>query len=113
MNFQGLHAVVPKKDCPHCTPDNIAPKEAFEGTSVFDQCFRCDHKGENWICLKPGCRTVACSRYVHQHMLQHQADHPGHGHPITFSFADFSYWCYACDSYVEHPLLNQARFFHA
>lgn len=61
----------------------------------------------------PGCRFIGCSRYVHGHMLQHQQENPGHAHPIVFSFADFSYWCYACDSYVEHPLLNQARYFHA
>lgn len=45
-------------------------------------------------------------------MVQHQNSNPGHAHPIVFSFADFSYWCYACDSYVIHPLLNQARYFH-
>ena len=25
---------------------------------------------------------------------------------LVFSFADFSFWCYACDSYVIHQLLN-------
>ena len=45
-------------------------------------------------------------------MITHQTENPEHAHPIAFSFADFSYWCYACDSYVEHPLCNQARFFH-
>jgi len=54
---------------------------------------------------------VKCSRYVKSHMLDHQADNPDHGHPIAFSFADFSYWCYACDSYVEHPLLDHASYF--
>lgn len=28
------------------------------------------------------------------------------GHPIAFSFADFSYWCYSCNSYVVHEILN-------
>lgn len=33
-------------------------------------------------------------------------------HPICFSFADFSFWCYECDSYVEHELLNHTKFFY-
>jgi len=45
-------------------------------------------------------------------MIQHQTENPGHAHPIAFSFADFSYWCYACDSYVVHPLLTHSKFFH-
>ena len=32
-------------------------------------------------------------------------------YPIAFSFADFSYWCFICDSYVEHPLLDHAGYF--
>jgi len=34
-------------------------------------------------------------------------------HPIVFSFADFSFWCYKCDAYLEHPLLNHIEFFYA
>lgn len=33
-------------------------------------------------------------------------------HPIVFSFADFSFWCYECDSYVVHPLLNHTEQFY-
>lgn len=33
-------------------------------------------------------------------------------HPICFSFADFSFWCYACDSYIEHPLLKHTMHFY-
>lgn len=29
-----------------------------------------------------------------------------------FSFADFSFWCYKCDSYVVHPLLNHTEAFY-
>ena len=76
-----------------------------------DACPDCNNVGENWVCFKPGCRVVKCSRYVRSHMLDHQLENPNHGHPIAFSFADFSYWCYACDSYVEHELLNHAEFF--
>ena len=107
---QGFHAVEPKKDCPHCTEENIAPKESFEGVHVNDACPDCDNKGENWICLKPGCQTVRCSRYVKSHMLAH--NQANNDHPICFSFADFSFWCYSCDSYVVHPLLNHTEAFY-
>ena len=103
--------MTPKRDCPHCTPEHILPKEEFKDVHVNDPCSDCGNVGENWVCLKPGCRAVKCSRYVQSHMLDHQAENPGHGHPIAFSFADFSYWCYACDSYVEHPLLDHAAYF--
>jgi hypothetical protein len=33
-------------------------------------------------------------------------------HPIVFSFADFSYWCYECDAYLEHKILNQVEHFY-
>ena len=114
MQFAGFHAVTPKLDCPHCTPENLITNEQLEGTHVNDACANegCKHRGENWICLKPECRHVACSRYVKQHMLDHQKEHSDLSHPIAFSFADFSYWCYACDEYVEHPLLKQKLFFY-
>mmetsp|Transcript_4572 Transcript_4572/g.4305 ORF Transcript_4572/g.4305 Transcript_4572/m.4305 type:complete len:80 (+) Transcript_4572:206-445(+) len=35
------------------------------------------------------------------------------GHPVSFSFADFSYWCYLCDSYVVNSeVLNHTEFFY-
>jgi hypothetical protein len=39
-------------------------------------------------------------------MSQHNQENPEH--MIAMSFADFSYWCYECDSYVVHPLLSHA-----
>ena len=110
QSIQGFHAVTPKKDCPHCTADNILPSAEFEGVHVNDACPDCQHCGENWVCLKPGCRTVRCSRYVDSHMMVH--NQANSEHPICFSFADFSYWCYSCDSYIEHPLLDHTKFFY-
>ena len=49
--MEGLIAVTPKRDCPHCLGDSVAPKEEFKGTSVHDQCGKCENVGENWICL--------------------------------------------------------------
>lgn len=30
-------------------------------------------------------------------------------HKVCLSFADLSFWCYACDSYVTHPSLEDMR----
>lgn len=43
-------------------------------------------------------------------MLAHNQNNQDH--PICFSFADFSFWCYKCDSYVVHPLLNHTEAFY-
>lgn len=110
--FEGFHAVQPRKDCPHCSPDFIAPKEAFAQVNVNDACMfeGCGHKGENWVCLMPDCGTVMCSRYVKSHMKdKHNAKEK---HPICFSFADFSYWCYGCDDYVVSDLLDHSKHFY-
>jgi histone deacetylase 6 len=88
--------------------ENILPKEEFEGKHVNDPCVECGNVGENWICLKS--KVVCCSRYVKSHGL---AYYNKTKNPIAFSFADFSYWCYECDEYVEHPLLNHSKFFYS
>ena len=89
--MEGFVAVCPKTDCPHCTIDNIEDSPDFKDTSVNDPCKVCGEKGEVWICLK--CKEVFCSRYVNGHMVEHFEETK---HPICFSFADFSYWCYEC-----------------
>lgn len=30
-------------------------------------------------------------------------------HSIALSFSDASFWCYECESYIEHYLLKEAR----
>ncbi len=102
--FGELIAVTPKSDCPHCIPENIAAKETFSDTTVTDPCPKCEHTGENWVCLC--CKVVFCSRYVNMHMVEHYNTIK---HPIAFSFADFSFWCYECDSYVVHALLDHTK----
>lgn len=109
--MQGFHAVQPKTDCPHCTPENIWAVQNLVDKRFDDPCFECKHVGENWICLKPGCAVVGCSRYVDAHMREvHAEQNPDH--MIVFSFADFSYWCYECDSYIKHPLLRHTDHFY-
>ena len=38
---QAFFAVDPKKDCPHCIPDNILPKEGFQDIHVNNACQDC------------------------------------------------------------------------
>jgi len=111
MQVEGFFAVTPKKDCPHVTEENVWFVENFNEKHINDPCFECDYKGENWICLKPHCGAVACSRYVKAHMhSSHNANNKDH--PIVLSFADFSFWCYLCDSYITHPSLNHVKLFY-
>lgn len=110
--MEGFFTVTPKRDCPHCTKENIWPSSHLAGRSIKEPCIECEYSGENWICLKPDCGAVACSRYVKSHMVKsHHAKNLDH--PIVLSFADFSFWCYECDSYIEHALLNHVKVFYA
>lgn len=61
-------------------------------------CFGCSEKKENWACLK--CYTVGCSRFRKSHGLDHFRTS---GHCLAFSFSDFSFWCYSCESYFKSP----------
>jgi uncharacterized UBP type Zn finger protein len=106
--IMGFHAVVPIKECPHCVPGkHIAPISEFKEITIKSPCNECDHTKENWICLK--CKVIGCSRYVKSHMVSHYEKEK---HPIALSFADFSYWCYECDSYVESKHLNHVKHFY-
>ena len=71
LNLQGFHAVQPKTDCPHCTPENILTLEAIlaNNVKVTDPCKTCQATGEVWVCLK--CTEVHCSRYIEGHMALH------------------------------------------
>jgi len=37
-------------------------------------------------------------------MAKHNTENPDH--MLAMSFSDFSFWCYSCDSYVIHSLLD-------
>lgn len=105
--IMGFFACQPIKECPHCLPENISPIEDFKDLTVTTPCQNCDHKKENWVCLK--CRAIMCSRYVKSHMVEHYEKEK---HPIALSFADFSFWCYECDSYVVSKHLNHVKHFY-
>lgn len=106
--IMGMFAVSPIHECPHCIPgENITPIEEFKDITLSTPCKDCGHTKENWVCLK--CKTICCSRYVRSHMVAHNEEEH---HPICLSFADFSYWCYACDHYVSSKHLNHVKFFY-
>lgn len=97
----GGFAVYPKTDCPHVeqlTLNNLA-------IDVRSPCSQCGDASENWLCL--GCGSVCCSRYVKGHMAEHMQTVCKDG--ICSSFSDFSFWCYACDSYIVHSKLAPIR----
>eukprot|EP00771_Trimastix_marina_P000268 gnl/Trimastix_PCT/1280.p1 GENE.gnl/Trimastix_PCT/1280~~gnl/Trimastix_PCT/1280.p1 ORF type:complete len:532 (+),score=133.72 gnl/Trimastix_PCT/1280:155-1750(+) len=92
----GMFAVEPKRDCPH-----VARLAAVQPEIEMRPCEVCGDNRENWICLL--CNRVFCSRYVNEHMLQHYQENTEHC--IGGSFSDLSFWCFACDSYIEAPEL--------
>lgn len=103
--IMGFFAVEPIKECPHCVPGvNITPVEEFKDISINTPCYNCGHTKENWVCLKT--KVVGCSRYVNSCMVKYNEKEKN---PIALSFADFSYWCYECDSYVISKYLNHVQ----
>ncbi|KAJ3093855.1 NAD-dependent protein deacetylase sirtuin-2 [Physocladia obscura] len=129
---QEMFAVYPKLDCEHVAqhvgPLTEAMREWLAGAAAEGKgcCGGCsaaraeatatEGGGEGgagaetagvelWACLAAACATVGCSRYAAAHALSHsRATH----HHIALSLADLSVFCYACDSYVEHPALHPA-----
>jgi len=91
-----LFAISPKEDCPH--------EESLDFSQIASHlvkeklkapCKDCNATHENWMCLI--CYDVFCSRYSNSHMVKHNEIT---GHQLAQSFADGSFWCYSCDSYV-------------
>lgn len=116
-----LYAVAPLPFCPHLA--QICPIPAGVSVDVQSSCSGCGHIGENWLCLT--CYHVSflfpitwplwdlllplqisCSRFVHGHGQDHSEKT---GHSMALSFADLSAWCYACDSYVHHSAIGEAK----
>src|SRR5690349_12715742 len=89
LNF---YAISPKEDCPH---ESNLKYEDISYTLTREilkaPCEDCSFTSENWLCLV--CYKVFCSRYSNSHMVKHNETTK---HQIAFSFADGSFWCYAC-----------------
>lgn len=99
----------PKLDCPHLTDEKVNALTEFllvTNTDHFSQfkCATCADQTENWICLE--CLSIECSRYVKSHMVEHNDKTK---HSLALSFSDSSFWCYDCESYIDHPSLIKAR----
>uniref|UniRef100_A0A915N261 UBP-type domain-containing protein n=1 Tax=Meloidogyne javanica TaxID=6303 RepID=A0A915N261_MELJA len=75
-----------------------------DGLNTKAACNKCSNTGENWVCLK--CFEVYCSRYVEGHALAHTEETK---HPLALSFADFSVWCYPCNSYIDNKVFDEAK----
>uniref|UniRef100_A0A914L3Z4 UBP-type domain-containing protein n=1 Tax=Meloidogyne incognita TaxID=6306 RepID=A0A914L3Z4_MELIC len=100
---QEFFAVTPLKTCPHLgqIADSKLPSD---GLNTKAACNKCSNTGENWVCLK--CFEVYCSRYVEGHALAHTEETK---HPLALSFADFSVWCYPCNSYIDNKVFDEAK----
>ncbi|GAB6022029.1 Histone deacetylase 6 [Chamberlinius hualienensis] len=98
-NEVGPFAIEPKTDCPHI--QTVTPFNELK-FNLKSGCHECKSSHENWICLI--CYEICCSRYVNGHMMKH---FEATEHCISFSFSDFSFWCYHCDSYIGHAMLDE------
>ena len=93
LNF---YAISPKTDCPHQGSLKFEEiSDRLEKYTPNTPCKDCGATEENWMCLV--CHEIFCSRYSNSHMVKHNETT---GHHLALSFADGSFWCYTCDSYV-------------
>ena len=97
-----LYAISPKTDCPHLGVINFDEISYNLSKGLLTApCKDCQATEENWMCLI--CSNVYCSRYSNSHMIKHNE---ATKHNIALSFADGSFWCYTCDSYVYSKELH-------
>ncbi|XP_069991653.1 uncharacterized protein HDAC6 isoform X4 [Penaeus vannamei] len=98
---ESMYAVVPLQWCPHLESVQPVPKSSLD---AFSPCEECKDLSENWVCLT--CYKVLCGRFVNEHMLMHGVMEE---HYMVLSYADLSVWCYSCDSYIHHEILQEAK----
>ncbi|XP_054266822.1 histone deacetylase 6-like isoform X1 [Macrosteles quadrilineatus] len=99
-------AIHPRHDCPHV--EGAVTAVPATGLNTSAPCVECGDDPcatvENWICLT--CYTVHCGRVIKEHMMLHSLEL---SHPIVLGYQDLSVWCYSCDSYIESPILYEAK----
>ncbi|RKP10810.1 hypothetical protein THASP1DRAFT_27405 [Thamnocephalis sphaerospora] len=102
-------AVAPRLDCPHVLALGERLNADLSTLDVTAPCEVCGDKSENWYCLS--CGRIMCSRYVQGHMAAHATSGKGaeDEHAVCASFSDLSFWCFRCEDYIEHPLLETCR----
>ncbi|GAB1603687.1 histone deacetylase 6-like isoform X1 [Argonauta hians] len=99
---ESMFCVQPLSWCPHLETVTAVPSE---GLDTAAPCETCGDTNENWVCLT--CYKVYCSRYVQEHMVKHHEEEAGHC--MVLSYSDMSIWCYECNSYVEHEIIQKAK----
>lgn len=91
--------------CPHSKhhiKEDLRSKDLPQGDSkVACSVDGCDVDKENWLCLT--CLLPFCGRFAQQHMVAH---FESTGHCIASGLADLSFWCYECDSYINHQTIE-------
>ncbi|ORZ25841.1 hypothetical protein BCR42DRAFT_401033 [Absidia repens] len=92
-------AVEPITNCPH-----LPASTANHQVHINQPCKDCGDSVENWQCLT--CDTILCSRYRQGHMKEHVENS---GHCVCLSYADLSVWCFNCNSYVTHQVLEDLK----
>eukprot|EP00484_Ammonia_sp_Unknown_P023330 CAMPEP_0197048228 /NCGR_PEP_ID=MMETSP1384-20130603/23624_1 /TAXON_ID=29189 /ORGANISM="Ammonia sp." /LENGTH=807 /DNA_ID=CAMNT_0042480331 /DNA_START=29 /DNA_END=2452 /DNA_ORIENTATION=- len=89
--------------CPHAANSVDVPAHSQMGdllhsiTNPSCSVNNCDQT-ECWFCLK--CHRLFCGRYANQHMIAHKDESASHC--VAMSVGDLSFWCYGCDSYINH-----------
>eukprot|EP01006_Ploeotia_vitrea_P000532 TRINITY_DN103223_c0_g1_i1.p1 TRINITY_DN103223_c0_g1~~TRINITY_DN103223_c0_g1_i1.p1 ORF type:complete len:524 (-),score=52.40 TRINITY_DN103223_c0_g1_i1:156-1727(-) len=101
MEIDGGFAIYPKTDCPHIS-SHVGNFPEGHTMDIPGMCQMCEDDAENWMCCQ--CFLTFCSRQCGRHMIDHCQRE---GHQIALSFSDLSFWCYLCDSYIEHDALKR------
>ncbi|CAE1318940.1 HDAC6 [Acanthosepion pharaonis] len=102
-NHEAMFCVEPLKWCVHL--EGSVKSVPDGGLDTSHPCETCGDTTENWVCLT--CYKVFCSRYVHEHMVEHNKTEPDHN--LALSYSDMSIWCYSCSQYLDNPILHSAR----
>ncbi|XXQ33483.1 Zn-finger in ubiquitin-hydrolases protein [Plasmodiophora brassicae] len=101
-----------RRTCPHvqehvavAPDDDDDDDERKDGGAADRRCRSCAAAGgdlaEPWVCVR--CWATHCGRYVHGHARAHAISA---GHQIACGWADLSFWCYACDAYLDHRAIR-------
>ena len=87
--------------CAHSTALERPAEGAYAALFATDDaeraCRVCGDATEPWVCLT--CAVVCCARGIHGHMAEHSATTM---HPIAAGLRDLSFWCFACDDYLDN-----------
>jgi len=102
---------LPRRTCFGDTKGNLSEisldrllQQSSEHEKCGAGCLVCCSENENWLCLH--CGRIFCGRYVEGHSEAHGLKA---NHPIVMSLRDLSFWCYGCQTHLEHPFYPRLR----